>query len=313
MKRNILLILVIVLSLNMLHANVVTGSIGSFIQKISKMTKGKVDDIVKQIPKQSKSFSKVNSPQVKLPKLPTKVKDNPAKLFLVEKSSQIISKGNFEKKFFKNQKFDNQLAIIIQSSKYGDEYFDVVRQISHISPTTLSKGSPFAKYVSQNQLNEKLLQSHFIDTLNRTSKWGWEKIKKISAWVAQNKTISGASGALAWYVLDYESFDEAMKKSGKTLTEFLGSVVAGVAQGAGEAINEKIEEVSKTLKEDAERYMNNSLSDVKASTMKSFNMLVGILVLIGLFLMWRKREIIKHFLLKADEVKSNNKEDDNEF
>jgi len=198
--------------------------------------------------------------------------------------------------------------------KYGDEYFDVVRQVSHISPRTLSPSSPFAKYVHRNQLNEKILQTKFIDTLNKTSKWGWEKMQKISVWIAQNKAISGASGALAWYVLDYESFDEAMKKSGKTLTEFLGSVVGGVAQGAGEAVTEKVEQIGESVNQDVKQYMDKTVQYVKISALKSVNILVGLFLFVLLFIVWRKRRIINNFLTKADEVKINNhKENDNEF
>ncbi len=298
----------------MLQANIVTEGIESFIKKISKMTKGKVDDVVKQIPKRTSTISEIKSPTITLPKLPAKVKVDPARLLLVEKGGQIVSKGNFEKKFFRNQNFDNQLALVVQSSKYGDEYFTVARQVSHISPRTLSPGSPFAKYVHRNQLNEKTLQTKLIDTLNKTGKWGWKKIQKISAWVAENKAVSGASGALAWYVLDHESFDDAMKKSGKTLTEFLGSVVGGVAQGAGEAINEKVEQVGDTVRQDVEDYLDETVQDVKVSTMKSLNVIVGFLLFGLLFIVWRKRKIIKHFLTKADEVKvKNHMEDDNEF
>lgn len=311
MKRTILLTLIIVSSLNLLQANVITEGIEGFIKKISKMTKGKVDDVVRQIPKRSQSLSEIKSPKIKLPR---KIKADPARLLLVEKSGQIISKGNFEKKFFQNQNFDNQLALIVQSSKYGDDYLGVARQVSHISPRTLSPSSPFAKYVHRNQLNEKMLQTKFIDTLNKTSKWGWEKMQKISVWVAQNKAISGASGALAWYVLDHESFDEAMKKSGKTLTEFLGSVVGGVAQGAGEAINEKIEQVGETVKQDVEQYMDETVQDVKVSALKSVSTLVGLFLFVLLLIIWRKRKVIYHFLTKADAIKVNKyKENDNEF
>jgi len=92
MKRTILLTLIIVSSLNLLQANVVTEGIEGFIKKISKMTKGKVDDVVRQIPKQS--LSEIKSPKIKLPKLPRKIKADPARLLLIEKGGQIISKGN---------------------------------------------------------------------------------------------------------------------------------------------------------------------------------------------------------------------------
>ena len=54
MKRIMLFILITMSSISLLQGNVATGYIESFITKISKMTKGKVDDVVKQIPKRSK-------------------------------------------------------------------------------------------------------------------------------------------------------------------------------------------------------------------------------------------------------------------
>ena len=80
MKRTILLTLIIVSSLNLLQANVITEGIEGFIKKISKMTKGKVDDVVRQIPKRSQSLSEIKSPKIKLPR---KIKADPARLLLV--------------------------------------------------------------------------------------------------------------------------------------------------------------------------------------------------------------------------------------
>jgi len=313
--KKLMLFVIIGLNLNILQANMVTEGIENFIKKVSKMTKGKVDDVVKQIPKRTINMTDIKTSTIRLPKLSTKVKADPARLLLAEKSTQIVSKGNFEKKFFQNQNFDNQLALIVQSSKYGDEYFTVAKQISNISPKILSSSSPFVNYIRYNQLNEKILQTKFIDTLNKTGKWGWKKIQNISAWVAENKAVSGVSGTLAWYILDPESFDDAMKESGKTLTEFLSSIIGDIAQGMGEAINKKVEQIHDTVKQDTQHYFNGKIQNIKVSTMKSVNVIVGLLVFGLLFIAWRKRKIIKHFLIKADEIKVKNyiEEDNNEF
>ncbi len=216
-----------------------------------------------------------------------------------------MKKGDFETKFFTGQKFDNQMAMIVQSSKYGDEYFTIARKVSDISPDVIAHNPNLVKYIPVNKLNTKTLQTKYIETLEKTGKWGWEKLNKIAGWVAKHPKISTASGAYAWYVLDPVGFEEQVRNSGKTLALFLMDTFGSAAEGAGTAVTEKVEEIKDNIKKDIDHYMDEKVSDIKAGSSYIVTRLVGILILILLFISWRKRKVIHHFLTKADEVKNN--------
>ena len=313
--RNIILAMMLigVMSSNA-NANVTT----EFLEKLVKMTKGKVDDIAKGLPKVSKKMKETLSKNINAPKLTQILKKSPEKILLANKAEKIVEKGNFEKKFFDNQSFNNQLAMIVQSSKYGDEYFDMAQQLSHISPNVLTRNPQLKKYISKSQFNERTLQTKFIETLEKTGKWGWERMQNIGAWITKHPKTSGASGLYVWYVSDPQSFNEQLKESGKSLTKFLGSVTGNIVSGAGEAITEKAEEVTENIKKDIERYMDDKVESVKTSTSYIANILAGVLFFVIVFIAWRKRKVIHHFFTKADEVETKNSEKryekgDNEF
>ncbi len=197
------------------------------------------------------------------------------------------------------------MAMIVQSSKYGDEYFTIARKVSDISPDVIAHNPNLVKYIPVNKLNTKTLQTKYIETLEKTGKWGWEKLNKIAGWVAKHPKISTASGAYAWYVLDPVGFEEQVRNSGKTLALFLMDTFGSAAEGAGTAVTEKVEEIKDNIKKDIDHYMDEKVSDIKAGSSYIVTRLVGILILILLFISWRKRKVIHHFLTKADEVKNN--------
>ena len=291
-----------------------------FFENLIKMGRGHVDDVVKKLPKPGilKKQREVLSKNIHLPKLKKAVQQVPEKAILANSAEKIMKKGKFEDSFFTGQKFDNQLALIVQSSKYGDEYFKVAKKISSISPDTIAHNSYLAKRIPVQKINPKTLQSKYIETLERTGKWGWKKLQKIGAWVAKHPKMSTAGGAYAWYVLDPVGFEEQMKSSGKSLSLFLMGTVGSIASGTGEAVTEKVEEVKDSIKKDIDHFMDKKVEDFKSSTSYIVTGLVGIMVLIFLFIVWRKRKIIYHFLTKADEIEINSykekyEKDDDEF
>ena len=293
-------------------ANIMNDTIGKFISKLSKLSKGKVSDVVKKLPKSKAPLRSFNS-NMNVPRLITKVNKDPQKLLLISKADEIVSKGAFEKRFFNNQPFDNQLAIIVQSSKYGDDYFTIAKKVSSVTPDVLIHNPQIAKYISQGKLTEKTLQTSFITTLEHGGKYAWEKLNNISKWILKNPTKSGAGVLYAWYVIDPESFNlhikSAFKDAGTAALEGGGSALSGI----GEAVNEKWEEAKENIEKDIENYVDNKVDGFKASESYIVNVLVGILGFIILFIVWRKRNVIKDFLMRADKVKNTKEEIDNEY
>lgn len=141
--------------------------------------------------------------------------------------------------------------------------------------------------------------------LNKGGKYAWEKLKQISNLIKKHPTKSALTIAYAWYVLDPESFNEEVKKSGKRLTNFILTSFGSFASGTGEAVVEKTQEIKKDIEDNIKQSINTKAQDMKNSISNNniLNFIVGIFIFIVLFVIWRKRKIIKQFILKADEVK----------
>ena len=277
MNKLIVSIIMILAITNGASANIKTD----FFESLIKMGRGKVDDVVKHLPKpKNPKALREAIENVKIPKLKSAIKQIPEKAILANRAEKIIKKGNFEKKFFLGQKFDNQLAMMVQSSKYGDEYFTMAKKVSNISPDILTHNSNLVKYIPAGKLNPKTLQTKYIETLEKTGKWGWEKLNGIARWVAKHPKFSAASGAYAWYVLDPTGFDEQLRNSGKMLTAFLMDTVGSAAGGIGVAITEKTEEITDNIKKDIKYYVSEGMEDIKASSSYIVPKVIGILALI---------------------------------
>ncbi len=299
-KKTMMALVVISLFTSIIEA----GTTGQFLKNLVKMTKGKADDVVRKLPS-TKDLSRALSKNIDFPKLTPLIKKSPEKITIANKADKIVSKSDFEKKFFIGQNFDNQLSMIVQSSKYGDEYFDMAKNVSIVSPNVIKANPNLLAHFPVSQLNQKTLQTKFIETLNKTGKYGWERLQDIGNWVVKHPKISTASGAYAWYVLDPESFNEQLKSSGKTLTLFLMETTGSIVSGGGEAITGKVEEIKKDIEDDVNAFIENKVDEAKVSSSYILTRIAGILLLIGLFIAWRKRKIIYHFITKADEVKTD--------
>ena len=316
MKRLLILVIMTLVMTNNMNANIKTD----FFENIIKMRKGKVGDVVSKISKVSisKGTKEALSKNFRIPKLTKAVKEIPKKAILVNKAEKIMKKGDFESKFFMGQKFDNQMAIIVQSSKYGDEYFTIAKKVSDISPSIIAHNQTLVKYIPVNKLNTRRLQGKYIETLEKTSTVGWKRLNNIVRWVAKHPKISTASGAYVWYVLDPVGFEEQVKNSGKTLTLFLMDTFGSIAGGAGTAVTEKIDDFKDNIKEDIGNYMDEKVENFKISNSYIATRAFGILILMLFFIAWRKRKFIYHFLTKADEAKNTQKrkyyeKDEDEF
>ncbi len=304
--KKMIIVIGICISLNTaINANIST----QFMKKIAKMTKGKVDDVVKYIPSKT-GLNKTLTKNIDAPKLKSIIAKDPNKVFLANKADEIVSKGAFEKNFFNNLNFDSQLSVIAQSSRYGDEYFSVAQKVVKTAPNIFRNNSKLATILPSSKINQKILQEKFVETLKKTGKHGWERLKDISAWAIKHPKISGASGAVAWYALNPSSFEEALKESGQMLGEFLVTILATTTSGVGSGIANKGKEMVENTIND---FKDDATSKLGNSTPYILNLILGVMFFVGAFFAWRKRKVIHHFITKADEVKNNIEKKDNEF
>ena len=307
MKRIIIGLIILIVS-----NSVVNAKMSSFLLKLERTNDSKIGNIVKKLPSKTTSIlthanKNINIPKLKLSPL---IQKHPQKLLLATKAQAIVSKGKFEKKFFENQSFSNQLSTIVQSSKYGNEYFDIAKKVSSISYDKFKNISKLSKVIPSFKFDKIKLQTKFIDTLNKTGEIGMNTLKSISSFIYENPKKSGAIGAYIWYVMDPISFTQELKDSTKTLSQFIGTIAVGVVSGAGESVTEKIDTIISDAKEDIK---NNIVNNFNLSKSSIINNIFGILIFIGLFVIWRKRLIIKEFLLRADRVKKKENKSSNDI
>jgi hypothetical protein len=279
---------------------------GDFLKKLLQLEKSKVIKIFQKMPKGSRDIGKN-----KYPKLIPFLKESPEKLYLADRSIMIKKRGSFEKRFFSNQTFNKQLSIITQSSKYGDNYFKIIKEISSISPSVIKKNLKVSKKVDVNKVSELTLQRHFIDTLNKTGKYGWKHLVGIQKWVLKNPKITGASAMYAWYILDPSGFNDALKESGKNLTEFLGSSIKAVAVGSGEVISEKVEEIGqRVIDNTVSNFTNLVENDLTEENVSFFKYIFALILFL---FMLRKIKIVKPKIFNEKNRKTKNTKEDNEF
>ncbi len=287
-----------------LNANILNG-LGDFAKKWEKVPKKDADELAKNIPKNTLKNAKTL--ESKIDDIPPAIKQDESKLLIFNKAEEIINKGDFEQKFFKKT-FDEQKSIIVQSSKYGDEYFEVAKKLD-IKDIDLIKNNAFiiqklptTKYAN---LTSEQLESKYIETLRHTGDIGWRTLKEISKFAVNNPKLTGAGVAYLWYILDPDSFNEALKPFGENVVGFLYTVVSGVGAGVVEGASNIIDNKKEEIKSKVTDALNNEIKENLLSSKGLINFIVGLGVIILFFVFMRKRKIIYHFLTKADEVPSS--------
>jgi len=273
----------------------------SFIKNLAKITKTKSDNIGRQISKNGNLIAKQIKTKIdNIPSIPKSIKQNPSKLLIATKANNIIKKGPFEKQFFLSKSFDTQTAIIIQSAKYGDEYFRIAKKISTKNFPLISQNKIISKYLPSKKyinLTENQLQQKFVDALKYTGSKGWDALKGISKFAINNPTYTSLGAAYLWFSVDPNGYLEAVNNSGKSILDFLDA---------------SAKEANKTLKEYTEekvyKIFNQILDDMKKGNFKSlYNFLFPIFMLVLGFILWKKRKIIYIYLFEADKIKYSNK------
>jgi len=289
------------------------GGIGKFFESLAKSAKNTSESTARQLKKLTNNDPSALVKRLDdIPSIPKTIKGNEAKTLIATKADDIIKKGDYEKRFFENQNFDNQMVMIVQSSKYGDDYFQIAKKLSPDDLKLLSINPKLSKYMTTG-MTTQALQSKFIETLQHTGERGWEVLKEIGTFAINNPKITTISTAYLWYTLDPISFEEKLKEFGGSIPDFLTSVVGSVGGGAAEVVEQKIDYSIDTVISETK---NGSIEFLK----KNILMLI---LFISVFFAWRKRRIIYYHLVKADDLPQEKKQknslskhiqkDDNEY
>lgn len=278
----------------------------SFVKNVAKASKSKSDDFARLITKNSKTLTKqIQTKLDNIPSVPKVIKKDPAKALIVAKGNSIVKKGKFEEQFFLTKPYDSKMAIIVQSSKYGDEYFTIAKKISTKDLKLLRQNKTISKYVPDSKyqnLTENQLQKKFIDALEYTGDTGWKALKEIGKFAKNHPSWTGAIASYLYFSIDPNGFMENVHELTKSATKFAIIAGTGIASGiydeGKEEVNSKIDDIKSEMKEG----VYTSLS----------NIIGGFLVLVFTFLIWKKRKIISNYIMKPDELKRKKIEDEKE-
>ena len=189
---------------------------------------------------------------------------------------------------FKNQIQSNQLLITEQIKKYGDEYLKAIKKVSDISSKGITK------------LTSYEIQTKFIETLNKTGKYGWKRLKEIGNIIAKYPKSTAATVAYVWYISDPESFENQLKMSGKTLTEFVLSAGSSAASGAVDVVSSKTKQIYDRKFNELSSTINDNLKEGMPYLIKSILIL---LFLLFIFFMWHKKDHILRSYKKTNDNK----------
>lgn len=255
-----------------------------FLNSLIKSSKSKVDNVGKELVKKApKSNNIVKS---KLDDLPASIKKDDTKSLIFAKADEIVKKGDFEKGFFSSKNFDDQLLIIQQSNKYGDEYFSIAKKLDANNVNLLKQN----QFISQKLLSGKYinltnqqLENKYIKVLEYTGNKGWQTLKKISELAVKNPGKSIIAASFLWYVVDPESFEEALQASGQELGAFLLTIASATGSGITEGVKNEIKQSIESGK-------------------YTMDIVFGVIFIVLFIILLRKRKKIWHFLTKAEEV-----------
>ena len=220
-------------------------------------------------------------------------------------------KENFVKNFFTNQSLTNQLLIASQSAKYGEKYFSAVKKATTISPKVLKNLKFTDTKRALGNLSTREVQTRFVDTLNKTGKYGWKRLNDIGNIMMKYPKSTAASAAYMWYVTDPKSFEATLKNSGKTLTEFVMTSVASVANGAGNVVVDKSKKLYDSKLNEISAKIESKMQEEMPYLIKSITIL---LLLLLSFFIWHRRNSLLNLILKPNKKQHTNyKENDHEY
>jgi hypothetical protein len=187
------------------------------------------------------------------------------------------------------------LKMVNYYSKYGDDFIKVTNTMLPKIENIKIPNNLITKYHLNNLYflsNKNAIAQRFLDVIKWTGKKGFEISKSLLKLANKHKFYAVSGIAFAWFLANPQSFDEALKKSGKKIEDFVLEIEQNGLNTAKNIVNHSVDTVTSTL------------TDI--ATQKNILFVFGILVLIILF---KVRKIIsKYFQLKI--LKKEKKLDD---
>lgn len=224
----------------------------SFLSKIFKQSDTTVRKLAKDVAPASRKLMKKADIRKIVPDIPLR-KITPDISRIASMGRKFADQGKFATKFINSVPDPGE--VLRQFSKYGPNYTKTAQKVSksfarHSDELlALSKKAgksvklPFSAKTLPRFKNPKHVNEMFIRVLKRTGKKGYEITKKIAKWSADNPSKALGAVALAWFMIDREGFIVKLEESGKTLGEFITTIVGSVVAGAGHGMTEGIKKV----------------------------------------------------------------------
>jgi hypothetical protein len=253
LRRRKTVALFLLLSVSVLSINSVAqaGRFG-FLKKILNQGDTAVKKLAKEVAPSSRKVLDPSDLRKVLPDIPVK-KITPEIASIATMGKKFTDQGPFARKFINSVPDPGEA--LRQFSKYGNGYVKTAECVSstftrHIDDImAISKSStkagkfPFSPNYLPKFKNPNFVNKKFVDILKRTGKKGYEVTTKIGKWAAKHPKSTAAGVAFTWYMVDPEGFTEALRKSGKTVGEFVTASAGGVAEGVGQGFLTKIKEI----------------------------------------------------------------------
>ncbi len=254
-RKTVVLVLLLTVSFLSIYSEAQAGRFG-FLKKILNQGDTAVKKLAKDVAPSSRKALDTSDLRKVLPNIPVK-KITPEIASIATIGKKFTDQGPFAIKFINSVPDPGEA--LRQFSKYGKGYVKTAERVSstftrHVDDMlVISKRStktgkfPFSKYIPKFKKPD-FVNKKFVEVLKRTGKKGYEVITKIGKWAAEHPTSSAAGVAFAWYMVDPEGFTEALRKSSKTVGEFVAASAGGVTEGLGQGFLTKIKEVLTTQK-----------------------------------------------------------------
>lgn len=173
--------------------------------------------------------------------LPEHMLTSPAVRKLAVAGEEIVSHGAFASRML--NKSDMPELVIHQYTRFGKKtYLKVAESVGRTMTTSKTAISASlsklkGKYKGMNKIINKFNDGSydddlFVRTIRKTGKRGME----VLGWMANNPKLTLAGAGTAWYLLDPESFEDALATSGQKLGEFIGGGIVNVSAGVGAGV-----------------------------------------------------------------------------
>ena len=250
-RKALALFLLLSVSFLLTYSEAQAGRFG-FMKKILKQSDTAVKKLAKDVAPSGQKVLANSDLRKMLPNIPLK-KITPGIASIATMGKKFTDHGPFATKFINS--IPDPGEALRQFSKYGKGYVKTAERVSSTfarhaddilaisKRSTKANKFPFSPKHIPKFKNPDFINRKFVEVLKRTGKKGYEVITRIGKWAAKHPKSSAAGVAFCWYMVDPEGFTEALRKSSKTVAEFVAASAGGVTEGLGQGFLTKFKEM----------------------------------------------------------------------